>query len=113
VDGRKKGGAYIRAAVLSCPEWQDRAELYALKAEAARITLETGVAHVLDHIVPLNHSLVCGLTVPWNLQIITKFENDQKGNKYWPDMPYEQLELSVAATDETPQTSVASLPPLR
>lgn len=61
----------------------------ALHREKQRISAETGVEHVLDHIVPLKHSAVCGLNVPWNLQIITRAQNAAKSNKWYPD----QLEL--------------------
>lgn len=81
--------SYIVAAVLSAPPWVDRAALKALRDEARRLTAETGVEHVLDHIVPLCHPDVCGLTVPANLQVITRAQNATKSN-YWN--PY-QLEL--------------------
>lgn len=80
-----KRGPYIRQVVLSIPPWQDRKELQALKAEAARLTRETGVLHVLAHKIPLTHSLVCGLTVPWNLRILTWRQNLAEKNHFLPD----------------------------
>jgi hypothetical protein len=46
--------------------------------------------HEIDHIVPLNNPLVCGLNVPWNLEKICKKLNKQKSNNFWPDAPFEQ-----------------------
>ena len=82
---------YIVAAVVQSPEWVDRRELQALYAESRRRFDETGVRHVVDHIVPLNHPYVCGLHVPWNLRVVPWSVNASKGNRFNPD----QLELPL------------------
>ena len=40
----------------------------------------------VDHMVPLVSPYVCGLHVPWNLEIISESVNSRKGNGYWPGM---------------------------
>ncbi len=81
---------YIAQVVLSCPDWVDRAAIYALHREAQWMTEITGVQHVVDHEVPLCHPHVCGLSVPWNLRVVPWQVNASKGNDFAPD----QLALS-------------------
>ena len=38
----------------------------------------------LDHIIPIRHALVCGLTCTANLQIISAKEDHAKGNDFKP-----------------------------
>ncbi len=73
--------------------WVKPGEITKWYTDANRKTALTGVKHVVDHIVPLNHPYVCGLHCPDNFQIITDQENAQKSNRYWPDMWMEQQSL--------------------
>ena len=77
--------SYLRACVLSAPPWVDRWELEALRAWAAARTAFEGQQYVLDHIVPVTHPRVSGLTVPWNLRVVHWLVNAAKGNRWNPD----------------------------
>lgn len=92
---------YIYSAILSFPYWVPRDVLRRIDEKAKRLTLSTGVPHEVDHIVPIRHPLVCGLTVPWNLQILTQRENGSKGNNWHErDIKAEQLALFPKPTVE-------------
>ena len=66
------------------PEWltaSQEAEIIQLYKKAKELENITGNKYHVDHIVPLQGKNVCGLHVPWNLQIIPAEENLRKSNK--------------------------------
>jgi hypothetical protein len=75
------------------PAWAELDQIAALYREARRLTRETGVLHVVDHIVPKCGETVTGLHVLANLRIIHWLENATKGAIWWPDMWGEQIDL--------------------
>jgi hypothetical protein len=67
------------------PKWltyTQKKEIRSLYIIAQTSTKITGVKYVVDHIVPLVGDTVCGLHVPWNLQIMTQEDNLLKSNKH-------------------------------
>ncbi len=64
----------------SMPVWADKNAIKEMYIKARQLTAETGVKHEVDHIIPSNHELVCGLHVENNLQILTETENITKSN---------------------------------
>jgi hypothetical protein len=67
------------------PKWVGEGELfflqeaYALAKEREKIF---GFKWEVDHIVPLNSKVVCGLHVPKNLRVVPHMVNRIKGNKF-------------------------------
>lgn len=73
-----------RAKKLSAtPKWANSEVIIQLYAEASLEGLQ------IDHIIPLQHKLVCGLHVEFNLQKLSATANRVKGNRFNP-MEYSQ-----------------------
>jgi len=74
-----------RAAKLQAtPPWLTKAQLKEIEdiyIEAKRLQEEDGIERHVDHIMPLQGETLCGMHVPWNLQILTATENLKKSNK--------------------------------
>lgn len=82
---RAKRGRYIIRATLSFPLWMTKKELAELIVERDRLSAVTGEPYVLDHIIPIDHPRVSGLSVPWNIQPIPHRVNAVKSNTWNPD----------------------------
>lgn len=74
-----------RRAREAFPAWADRFVVKEMYDLARRRTACTGIVWEVDHIVPLQSDLVCGLHVEHNLRVIPKAVNREKGNLRWPD----------------------------
>lgn len=81
---RAKGALRAAAKIRATPPWLSdahKAQIEAIYHERERVSTETGVLHHVDHIIPLRSHIVCGLHVPWNLQVIPANDNLRKSNK--------------------------------
>jgi hypothetical protein len=66
---------------MKIPKWDSKEEIKKYYKETHEAGLE------VDHIIPINNPLVCGLHCLDNFQMLTRKENATKGNRLWPDMP--------------------------
>lgn len=79
------GAAYRAKKAKATPFWlsveqrNEIKEFYTMAKDLEKIF--PWKQHV-DHIVPIKHNKVCGLHVPWNLQILSATANLAKGNKH-------------------------------
>jgi len=67
------------------PSWlteNHKTEIEYVYRVAKDANILTGEPYQVDHIVPLQNEYVCGLHVPWNLQVLSAEDNRRKKNKH-------------------------------
>jgi len=57
------------------PSWANLKAIAAIYKESKLLREQTGIVYHVDHIIPLQHPLVCCLHCEANLQILTETEN--------------------------------------
>lgn len=78
---------YNTTKLQACPSWLTKEHktkienLYKFAKFMEELSLGSIKYHV-DHIIPLRGKTVCGLHVPWNLQVLNSKDNLIKGNRY-------------------------------
>lgn len=81
---------YRATKLQATPKWltkEQKLEIKAFYIKARELEKLNGIKMNVDHIIPLQGENVCGLHVPWNLQILTKKANTQKSNKLLKNLP--------------------------
>ena len=78
---KAKSSAYCSRVRKAKPKWENENKILKYYKMAKKLGLE------VDHIVPINSKLVCGLHCLDNFQFLNRKDNASKGNRYWPNMP--------------------------
>jgi len=69
------------------PAWANMFFIQEIYELAYMRTKATGFVWHVDHMVPLQSKIVCGLHTEQNLAVIPAHENLVKGNRFWENMP--------------------------
>jgi hypothetical protein len=79
-----KAARYRASKLKATPPWLSTEQLKDIETEYSLASWCSEVlktSYHVDHIIPLKGKLVCGLHVPWNLQVIPAAVNLSKGNR--------------------------------
>lgn len=90
LETKPKDHAYYRRKAIerqerikrATPPWANKSLIKEIYDRAHQLTVETGEMHEVDHVIPLQGKLICGLHVETNLKILTFIDNRTKGNKW-------------------------------
>tara|TARA_R110000868_G_scaffold18467_5_gene81144 strand:- start:376 stop:951 length:576 start_codon:yes stop_codon:yes gene_type:complete len=77
------GKKYKLQKINATPKWLTERHLYKMQCiykVAAQLTAHGSEKWHVDHIIPIRGKDVCGLHVPWNLQVLPAKMNLSKGN---------------------------------
>jgi hypothetical protein len=96
-DKRRATDAKRKAAKLrATPPWADHQKIQAIYRRALEIERQTGERMHVDHAIPLQHPLVCGLHCEANLQILPGPLNEAKRNRWCPiEEAQKQLDMFI------------------
>jgi len=82
---RSYSAKYRAAKLQASPPWltsEQELEMQRMYESCKYVEDPSGEVWEVDHIVPLQGENVCGLHVPWNLQLLPRSLNRSKANKF-------------------------------
>lgn len=84
-NGAAKSAMSHRTRRVAAPPWlteDHKKEIEGFYWLAKDLKAVSGQDYHVDHIIPIKGKTICGLHVPWNLQVLPSDVNISKGNRY-------------------------------